>query len=171
MDKTEIIRIAVTAAKEYDQQQRVKSKESRYDWRLRNTRLLLKHYNYFQKHIDNAIFSAQQLEAMDVITEMEGTSAKVNIDSIKKSAQKTFVIMAHINNMLDLYETHASRKGSSEQRKIRVLKQYYLQGRRLFDIANDEHVVERTCQRDLEDAINTLSALIFGIESVDKMVE
>lgn len=169
--KTDIAKIAGVAAVEYIDKRRQKEAKSRHDWRLRNTRLLLKHYNYFKEHIDSAIYSTQQLEAMDIIAEMDDVSAKVNIDSIKKSAQKTFVIIQHINKMLDLYESYADRKGQTEQRRIRVLRQYFFHGRRLIDIAEGEHVVERTCQRDLEEAINTLSALIFGIESVNEMVE
>lgn len=109
--KTDIAKLAGEAAVEYINKRRQAAAKSRHDWRLRNTRLLLKHYNYFQEHIDSAIYSTQQLEAMDVIAEMDDVSAKVNIDSIKKSAQKTFVIIQHINNMLDLYESYADRKG------------------------------------------------------------
>lgn len=171
MDKAEIIKLTVEAVREHDAKQRIKDIESRYDWRLRNTRLLLKHYNYFQKHIKDAVYCSDQLGTVDLLGEMEGYSATVNIQSIKKSVQKTFVIMKHIDAMLDLYESYAYRKGQAEQRKLRVLKGFYLHGRRMMDIAEEEYVTERTCSRDLCDAINTLSALIFGIDSVNEMIE
>ena len=60
MDKAEIIKLAVEASKAYDAKQRIKDKKARHDKRLRNTRLLLKHYNYFRNHADESIYKSSQ---------------------------------------------------------------------------------------------------------------
>ena len=171
LTKADVIKITVETVKEYEAEQRLKNKKSRLDWRLRNTRLLLKHYNYFRNHVDESIYCSKQLSTIDALEDIEDYSANINIQSIKKSAQKTFVILSHINAMLDLYEIYCFKTGASEQRKLRVLKAYYFDQMRMVDIAINENVAERTCTRDLFDAINKLSALIFGIDSVHEMVE
>jgi hypothetical protein len=171
MDKAEIIKIAVEASKEYDQKQRIKNIKSRHDKRLRNTRLLLKHYNYFRCHADESIYKSSQLNAIDVLDEIDDCRSDVYIQSIKKSAIKTSVIISHIKNMLDLYEAYCIKVDPSEQRKMRVLQNFYFDGMKMCEIAINEHVVERTCFRDLDDAINKMSALIFGIDAVNEMSE
>jgi hypothetical protein len=171
MDKAEIIKIAVEASKEYDQKQRVKNIKSRHDKRLRNTRLLLKHYNYFHCHADESIYKSSQLNAIDVLDEIDDCRSDVYIQSIKKSAIKTNIILSHINAMVELYRAYCDRVGASEQRKFRVLKSFYFDQAIRLDIMRKEHISESTFFRDIDDAINTLSALIFGIDAVHEMTE
>lgn len=171
VDKAEIIRLTVEACKDYEQKQRLKNIKSRHDKRLRNTRLLLKHYSYFRNHADEAIYKSSQLNAVDILDEIDDCRSDVYIQSIKKSATKTAIVISHINNMLEIYESFALKKGDSELRKLRVLRAFYFEQMRMSDIAINENVVERTCTRDLCDAVNTLSALIFGIDSVHEMIE
>jgi len=68
--------------------------------------------------------------------------------------------------MLDLYDRYCLKAEASEQRKLRVLKSFYFDSMRMCDIAINENVVERTCFRDLDDAVNKMSALIFAIDAV-----
>lgn len=171
MDKAEIIRIAVEASKEYDQKQRIKNLKSRHDKRLRNTRLLLKHYNYFRSHVDNSIYQSSQLKAVDVLDEIDDCRSDVYIQSIKKSAAKTFIILSHINAMLELYQAYCDKAGQSEQRKSRVLKSLYFDQVKRSDVLRIENISESTYFRDIDDALNTLSALIFGIDAVHEMTE
>lgn len=171
MDKAEIIKLAVEASKAYDAKQRIKDKKARHDKRLRNTRLLLKHYNYFRNHADESIYKSSQLDAVEILDEIEDDKSEVYIQSIKKSSDKTIVILSHIKAMLDLYELYCLRAGASEQRKLRVLKAFYFDSMKMYDIAINEDVAERTCFRDLDDAVNKMSALIFGIDAVHEMSE
>lgn len=171
MDKAEIIRIAIEASKEYDYKQHIKNVKSRHDRRLRNTRLLLKHYNYFQDHVDNAIYSIGQISAIDALDEIDGLNSDMYIKSIKKSASLTHVVISHVKAMIDLYEAYALRKGKEEPRKLRVLKSCYLEELSIKDILINESISESTYLRDRESAINTLSSLIFGIESIAEITE
>lgn len=167
----DIIKLTVQAVRSHDQKQRAKIKQSRHDRRLRNTRLLLKHYNHFNTHVDNAIYSVGQINAIDALDEIDGMNSDMYIKSIKKSASLTHVIMSHVKAMLDLYEAFAIRKGEAEQRKLRVLKACYLQELSIADILAQENISERTYLRDRESAINTLSTMIFGIEVIDEITD
>jgi len=171
MGKAEIIKLVIEAVKEYDEKQRVKNKKSRHNLRLRNTRLLLKHYNYFLDHVDESIYKSSQLNAIDVLDEIDDCRADIYIQSIKKSAAKTAIIIAHINNMLELYQVYCDKVGVGEQRKIRVLKSFYFLKTKRSDVMKSESISESTYFRDIEDAVNTLSALIFGIDAINEMTE
>lgn len=170
-DVKEIVKQTVKAVREYDEKQRLKKAKERYDWRLRNTKLLLKHYKYFKDHTEDSIYNTSQINALYMIDECRERSSTVFIESIKASTQKTFIILKHIDQMIELYEYIAEKKGEIEQRKLRVLKYYYFECMRSQDIGIKENIDERTCRRDLNDAIDILSALIFGVESIEEMAK
>jgi hypothetical protein len=167
----EIIKLAVEAVRKHDKQQEIKNKKNRHNWKLRNTRLLLDHYNFFKDHVDESICSSDQMEVIDIIAELDGCRESIDIESIKKSARKTFVFMGHIDKMISLYQVWCDMYGEVEQRRIRVLKAFYIDKIKVPDILEVESISERTFYRDIDNALNTLSALIFGIEAASKMAE
>jgi hypothetical protein len=171
IDIAEIVRLAIKASKEYDAKQKAKNKKARYEWKLRNTRLLLNHYNYFKDHIDESIYSSDHLKTIDILAEIEDCRSSIDIRAIKKSAQKTFVIMAHIDSMIDLYQSVCDRAGETEQRKLRVLKMFFFEKLIVADILKVESISESTFYRDIDSAVDKLSSLIFGIDAFDKMTE
>jgi predicted DNA-binding protein YlxM (UPF0122 family) len=150
----------------YNNIQLPKDIKSRHDRRLRNTKLLLKHYNQFKDHIDHAIYAGK---AIDFLDEIDNLDKFIRINSIKESISRTHIIMSHIKGMLDLYQTYCEKNGDLEKRKIRTLKYYYFENMKTADIAEIEHVDERTCRRDLRLAEERMSALIFGIDIVREM--
>lgn len=161
----DIIKLTIKACREYDQKQRVKENKLKHDWKLRNTRLLLDHYNFFKDHIDESICSSDQMEAIDIIAELENCRGSIDIQSIKKSAHKTFVFMGHIDKMISLYQTWCDKEGEIEQRRARILKMFFIDRMKISDILQTEFISEKTCYRDIEKIVDTLSSLIFGIEA------
>ena len=91
------------------------------------------------------------------------------IESIKKSAAKTKLIMDHVDEMLRIYKAACERsKKPEDMRRYSVLYDYYV-GDEEFTLEElaDRHGVElRTVYRDLRDATARLTALIFGVEGV-----
>ena len=131
----------------------------------------MKHYNYFRNHADESIYKSSQLDAVEVMDEIDDCRSDVYIQSIKKSAAKTAIVISHINNMLEIYQAYCDKTGPSEQRKFRVLKSFYFDQVERSEVMLIEHISERTYFRDIDDAVNTLSALIFGIDAVHEMTE
>lgn len=170
-DKTDLIKQVVAAVREYDEKKRHKDRQARHDYKLRNTRLLLNHYNYFKEHIDESICSSDQMEVIDIIAELQDCRGSIDIQSIKKSARKTFVFMGHIDKMINLYQVLCDQEGEIGQRKFRVLKMFYIDRIKIPDILQAEFISEKTYYRDINSAINTLSTLIFGIDAVQRMTE
>jgi len=165
---TELIDRIAKATLEYNDKLKVKAVKSRHDRRLRNTKLLLKHYNHLKDHIDKAIYCGA---AIDVLDEIDDIDEFIYINSIKNSIKRTNIIMSHIRAMLEIYQIYCEKNGDIEERRNRVLREYYFNNKKLGDIAIAENVDERTCLRDLRAAEDRLSALIFGIDSIREMSE
>ena len=101
------IQMGIKAAMDYLAEEREKSRKSRYDRRLHNTRLLLKNYRLFKKHAEGAIYNAKQVResAIDILDGLDDTMLNDNayVEGIKKSQQRTIVILHHIEEMLNFY--------------------------------------------------------------------
>ena len=168
ISEAELIDRVTKATLEYTNRLKVISVKSRNDRRLRNTRLLLEHYNHLKDHIDKAIYKCG---AIDFLDDIDNLDEVIYINSIKNSVTRTNTIMSHVRAMLEIYQIYCEKNGDIEKRRNRVLRQYYFDNMKLGDIAMTEDVDERTCLRDLRAAEDRLSALIFGIDSIHEMSE
>lgn len=175
---TTLVRLAAAegakAALETIEREKQKEKKSRHDRRLRNTKLLLRNYRMFKEHCHNAVFDASQLDenAIDILDLMCNRSASSNVvDSIKQSVQRTAIIMQHITDMLALYEAYCSKTGKPEDaRRYRTVDALYIAEEPLTpqQIAEREGIDMRTVYKDIDAAAEKLSALIFGIDSLEE---
>ena len=163
----------IRAAMEYLTEERKQLKKGRYDRRLRNTRLLLKNYRSFRNYAKNAVYKASQLKenAVDILDGLDDYSFddSLYIESIKKSQQRTLIILNHIDEMLRYYKIDCEQSGKDEElRRYRIIVAYYINEQRKSaeQIAEDEHIERRTLYKDINMALKPLSALIFGIDSM-----
>lgn len=165
--------------KQYDNMQKNKTK-FRYDKRLRNTRLLLKNYRSFVEHCDNAKYLVEN----PIKKEIEKGNLKVQlfddfynlqddayiVASILKSKEKTRIILDHINLCLDFFQAKAIKTNNQEMiRRYNVISDLYINETPMTyeEIAEIEHISQKTVNRDRKKAIEELSVLIFGIDGLD----
>nr|DAD95785.1 MAG TPA: M protein trans-acting positive regulator (MGA) HTH domain [Siphoviridae sp. cthh925] len=165
--------------KQYDNMQKNKTK-FRYDKRLRNTRLLLKNYRSFVDHCDNAKYLVEN----PIKKEIEKDNLKVQlfddfynlqddayiVASILKSKEKTRIILDHINLCLDFFQAKAIKTNNQEMiRRYNVISDLYINETPMTyeEIAEIEHISQKTVNRDRKKAIEELSVLIFGIDGLD----
>ncbi|MEA4834977.1 MAG: hypothetical protein VB133_07580 [Anaeromusa sp.] len=175
MTKDEVIKLAAeagtNAAIKFIKKEYERRSHFRFDKRLRNTKLLLSHYVMLEEHSKRSISNVRQLEtneeAFDVLDSIDDLDNETYIQSIKRSATRTRIILAHIQEMVAIYEIYCERSGRTEDpRRCRVLKAKFFQSMSNADIAATESVDERTIRRDLTEACQKLSALIFGIDGL-----
>ena len=175
MTKDEVIKLAAeagtNAAIKFIKNEYEKRSRSRFDRRLRNTRLLLNHYAMLVEHSNHSISSVKQLEenedAFDILDSIDELDNETYIQSIKRSATRTRIILEHVNEMVSLYEIYCERSGKQEDpRRCRVLKAKFFDCESTADIAKFENIDDRTVRRDIGEAVKTLSALIFGIDGL-----
>lgn len=163
----------VKAAMEHIRTEREKERKSRQDRRLHNTRLLLKNYRLLKEHTKGAIFRANQarVRAVDILDGLNDYEMDdgLYIESIKKSQQRTLIILAHIDQMLELYKAYCYNSGNPENiRRYGVVMATYIDEpkKSALEIAGTFGIEKRTVYKDIKAAANPLTALLFGIDSL-----
>ncbi|AUM64304.1 hypothetical protein C0R09_07030 [Brevibacillus laterosporus] len=159
--------IAIKAAMDHLEKEKRKQEKAKKDWRLRNTRLLLKNYRSFVAHcgkIDREIDSIQKAEALDELY-TEGFT----VESIKRSKQRTKAMVEFMQRMLDVYMFMCEQsKLTEEKRRYQVIHALYLSDKKMTakEIAKCHKIESRTVYRDVTEAVKTLSVLIFGVDGI-----
>lgn len=145
----------------------------RADRRLRNTKLLLRNYRMLKEHAEHSVFGRTQMEesAADILESMMSMyDNEVVIDSIKRSATRTAVILSHIDTMFSLYESlcHKASNPDVEIRRYSVIKDKFLAEEQLTmaELVDKYMVSRETVSSDIRLATEKLSALIFGVDGL-----
>ena len=161
------------ALKTFRQEQK-KEYSRRADRRLRNTKLLLRNYHMLKEHAENSVFGRTQMEesALDILESMMSIyDNEVIIESIKRSATRTAVIVSHIETMFDLYAVYCDKAVNKhiEKRRYEVLWDMYMAEDTLSvkEVAKKQHVSRDTVYTDQRMAIEKLTALIFGVDGLN----
>lgn len=141
--------------------------------KLHNTRLLLRNYQVMKENCTESVYSKAMarntdMEYFDQLMRGKEDREDLIIASIKESAERTAVILAHVDKMLAVFKGYCTRSGSMETRRYEVLKRTYLlkTKKKAKDLALDFDVTERTIFKDLEIAEERLSVLFFGVDGL-----
>ena len=155
------------------EQERKKEQGKRADRRLRNTKLLLRNYHMLKEHAENSVFGRTQMEesAIDILESMMSMyDNEVIIESIKRSATRTAVIVSHIETMFGLYEAYSGNAPNREieMRRYEVVWDMYMADNTLSakEIADKQNISIRNVYEDIKVATERLSALIFGVDGL-----
>lgn len=168
------IEVGVNAAMDYLAEERKNARRSRQDRRLRNTRLLLKNYRLFKKHVEGAPASAATRKpkesAIDILDSLDSDMLDDSfyVEGIKKSQQRTAIVLAHIDETLRYYKISCEESGKPEDiRRYETLRLLFIVPERhtYQQVAEVMNVDVSTVYKDVNHAIKPLSALIFGIDS------
>ncbi len=164
---------AEVALETYEKERKRRAKEAD-DRRLHNTKLLLRNYRLLKLHTSNSISDPEQAcedeTIADVLQKIWAGSEQgyddIYIDSIRKSATRTLIIVRHVEEMFGIYEAYCVKsKRLEEMRRYRVIKALYIddQQQSVREVADIEQIDTRTVYKDVDAACIPLSALIFGI--------
>lgn len=155
------------------EQERKKEQGQRADRRLRNTKLLLRNYHMLKEHAENSVFGRTQMEesAADILESMMSIyNNDVIIESIKRSATRTAVIVSHVETMFGLYAAYCDKSQNREidMRRYEVIWDMYMAEDTLSvkEIAEKQNVSKDSVYADLRVATERLTALIFGVDGL-----
>lgn len=155
------------------EQERKKEYGKRADKRLRNTKLLLRNYHMLKEHTENSVFGRTQMEesALDILESMMSIyDNEVIIESIKRSATRTAIIVSHIETMFGLYAAYCDKSPNRdiEMRRYEVVWDMYMADNTLSakEIAEKQHMSKDNVYSDLRVATERLTALIFGVDGL-----
>lgn len=168
------------AATDRIEEERKKERKGRYDRRLHNTRLLLKNYRVLKHHALDAVHTGARANevisenAVDILDDLESmgfrkVDDRLYIESIKRSQQRTRIIIEHIDEMLRYWRIDCEQSGREEAlRRYRIVVDTYISDDQMTaeELAQREHIEKRTVYKDIKAAVRPLSALIFGIDGI-----
>ncbi|WPS86479.1 hypothetical protein SMD22_18475 [Brevibacillus halotolerans] len=162
-----ITRAAVQAVIDFQVKEKKKQEKAKKDWRLRNTKLLLKNYRSFVAH------SLEIHEEMDAFKKAKALeelySEDFAVESIKRSKQRTYAMVKFMERMLDVYRTMCEDSEQPEDmRRYQVICEMYIWGKKSTaeQVAKCHKIEVRTVYRDINEAAKTLSVLIFGVDGI-----
>lgn len=164
LSKNQLEIIAEAVLKEH-QKQMDKKIENKKDWRLRNTKILLKNYHLLHKHCDEI---AEDLEAFEeIIFDPE----ELNLRALMKYKAKTKKMLDYFETSWGSYQSYCKNRGSSYIRRCDVLYKLYISSIKFTKtkIAELYDVDERTVRRDEKKALEELSVFLFGIDSLSDL--
>lgn len=165
------------ATKEIEEK-RKKAIESKYDRKVRDTKLLLSHYRKFKKHIKETIYTEEQLDTSTTseildrlyILEDDEKDDLTIVQSILKSKKRTEIILNHVDNIIKVYMTNAIHSKNIEmKRRANVINKLFIDGKKgksYEEIANEEHTSVSSVKRDKNRAITEIAVLMFGIDGI-----
>lgn len=167
---------AVIGAKEgikiFNQKQK-KEQEKRASRKVYNTKLLLRNYHMLKEHAENSVFGRTQMEesALDILESMMSLyDNEIIIESIKRSATRTAIIVSHIETMLGLYAVYCERSLNKDidMRRYEVICDRYISENTLSvkEIAEKQHISKDSVYTDLRIGLERLAALIFGVDGL-----
>lgn len=170
----------VKAATDRIEEERKRERKGRYDRRLHNTRLLLKNYRVLKHHALDAVHTGARANevisenAVDILDDLESmgfrkVDDRLYIESIKRSQQRTRIIIEHIDEMLRFWRIDCEQSGKDEAiRRYRIIYDTYISDTPTpaEELAQREHIEKRTVYKDIKAAMRPLSALIFGIDGI-----
>ena len=174
LEPSEIIKLAAAegarvALEKYKKEQQDKLSKIN-DKRLHNIQLLLENYRDFKKCAENAKYTVTQAEDsidyLDLMWDPYNRNDLV-VESIKASAVKTSIMVAHIDAMI---ETLRNLSGYNEidMRKFNVMYDRYIADQPLSikELAKKYNIDRRMVYYDTEDAISRMAKLVFGMDYI-----
>lgn len=153
--------------------ERERMKKGVVDRKLHNTTLLIRNYKMLKQNADNSVFGRSQMEesAADILTSMMNLyNDEVIVESIKRSASRTAIIVAHVQAMLGLYEVYCQQSTSPyDARRYEILYDRYIAEKPMTvqEIAKKQKMSKENVYTDLKIAIERLTALIFGVDGLN----
>ncbi|WP_439647738.1 hypothetical protein [Collibacillus ludicampi] len=158
---------AVQAAMEYLEKEKQKQQKVKRDWRLRNTKLLLKNYRSFVAHsaeVKEELTALQRAEALEEIY-----TEDLAVEAIKRSKKRTLAMVQFMQRMMGVYKAMCESSGQPEDlRRYHVIHAMYISDEKLTaeQLAEFHKIEVRTVYNDIKNACKTLSVLIFGVDGI-----
>lgn len=176
-----------TASKLYDQLYSLDAQSRDFDNRLYNVRLLLKNYRILKEHAelktsDMNVISDDDVTAIEILDSFQNSKTigkeELKLESIITSTMRTQILINYIDDMIEIYKQMCYKSSKSEDaRRVDVLETMFLKdipdGAATTDIVADLakkwYVSERQIWRDSSDAVERLTALLFGVDGVNML--
>jgi len=153
--------------------QKEKEKKRRVDRRLRDTKRLMRSYKEIKIHAGDAITTLSEMASEDYefFKDLMEDTGRIDVEAIIRSKARSAIMLTHIDAMLQAYEIiSCTSKKPEDKRRYHVLVNLYLKDDAMTvkEIAEMEHVDISTIYKDIDIACEKMSALLFGIQWIER---
>lgn len=162
-----VTQAAIAAALEYLAAETQKQQKFKQDKRLRNTKLLLKHYRSFVAHGESLQSKLNAIEEAETLNELH--VEEFAVEAIRRSERRTLVMVRFIQQMLAVYRSMCESSPQAEDmRRYRVIEALYISDKMTTaeKLAEQVGVEPRTIYNDINNACKVLSVLMFGVDGI-----
>lgn len=152
---------------DYLEKSKEKERKAKQDRRLRNVKLLLRNYRAFKLHCLDIKLEIKRLNTLLELDELD--TDEFAIESIITSKERTLAMVKFIDKMLTVFQALCEKSGREEDlRTFQSVYHLYISDEKALasDIAKCHNTDVRTVYRDVDKASQTLSTLIFGVDSL-----
>lgn len=170
LSQEEIISLASRTAIKVFNEQVEKASVNRNKRMRYNTKLLLREYDRLHEHIDNAVVSIVDMNPNGLQTVLSDTFDRrghIKVEAIKRSKEKTIVMLAHVNTMLAAYRQSCESKGD---KAFEVIWRFYAKKESMEKIAGGLYMSSRNAERLASRGITELSILLWGVNNMSEFV-
>jgi hypothetical protein len=162
----QITKIAVQTALDYLEKEKVKQEKQKHDRRLRNIRLLLKNYRSLVRHCGDVKLEIDKLDEKLELGLLD--SNEFAIESVKRSKKRTLAMVKFVTRMVKAYEKMCEAESEEALRRYRSVYYLYISDERKTakEIATCHKTDIRTVYRDVNNSLEPLSVLMFGVDGL-----
>ncbi|WP_416353913.1 hypothetical protein ACNAN0_03820 [Agrilactobacillus fermenti] len=149
--------------KEFERQQSQKKKEHK-DFRLRNTKILLREYRKLKAHVDIAP------EAMITPDEYKLLSGgHQDISTLQRYKISTKHLLQFVDAILKAYKDYCQAGDRFDQRRWQIINRMYLAKERqtLATLGDYYHIDSSVVGKERNKAVQDLSIMLFGMQGLD----
>lgn len=166
----EAVKIGVSAFREKSAELQKAAQKERKDFRLHNTKLILKNYIELKAHAREAI-DESSLDYWQDLMLVDG--GRIDIKEIRMSIAKTRLLLAHVDAMLAAYKDYCEAGSFEVQRRWRCLSAMYLEHPQLSvnEIAERECISVRQVYIVIDAACDQLGVFLYGVDAVSELFE
>lgn len=138
--------------------------------RLRNIKCLMRNYRDLKDSVANAVYEAESSEkVLDILQDlmMPGRNPNLTIESIKRSAVRTAILMEHVDAELEAFRYKCSRSQNpkvARQWDVVYWRHIADEPKTVDELAVDLNCDKRTVYYDLDAAYETLAVFMFGAD-------
>ncbi len=142
------------------------------DWKLHNTKLLLKHYRDLKDRCESGVYDSRMLDQRTQFEQIEammlGRDDDIILDSTYRSILRTRTLVADVDAMMEAWKKDVEHGDEVARRRYHVIYFAFICNPRMTtgQLSEKYGVSCRTIQTDIREAIEQLSAKYFGSDGI-----
>ncbi|EBF5125613.1 hypothetical protein FH002_12965 [Listeria monocytogenes] len=161
------IRLIITTVKEVNRDELKEQFQERKNWKLRNVKLLMRHYRLLKSYCDDV---SGKIDGIESVLEELGRESLV-LQSINDNKIKTQAMMRHVENVLNVYRDNCYNGKYEEKLRWKLFYEFHmkepqLSNKKLFEKYN---ISKAQFYKELKKSYDTLVILMFGIDSFEDL--